>query len=547
MSVKWTLLNHETLIKFAKVFISTSKSIPDNDITYDNAYMDSSYLLLPLILFGLGMLSIILFHLTGIAAYFCNCRLCVPLTDETSKVFPSGLVINKRTIDNIANRYKKQLFRALIGFVVIVVIIDQLNLLNIIPLFVRSPLIYTGFNLIRESILFCRSFVTTIYTNIYSLNASGKTLSISITSSTCSYLADTTEDDLASFRDAISTSMSVTSNSKDTLNGIIDQLNENFRDEYIYLLMIVVYLLPIITICLLMRGYRKNSISTMKFSIGFGTVAYVIMLSLCVLWLLALTIIVNVCNDDPLVNILSITGSDDPDSAASSYYDYFECNTNGAPDSLNKHLLVANESLYNMADSIDGLMNGACSNHVDSLSKVKTKILDMAPLLAGISNSFDCQQLKAKFYTNPIVNGICINLLEGFLFVWLSQQTICLCMFLIFFLSSILHQYIPRTAAAETSQEVSEYRRNTNDKSPRNSVSGSIISGSEGVASGGALKRLSTTSKVTPFEITGSKTPSIDEGKYDFVSVVPVTTDAAAGSNTVTKSLFPQTPQLQKI
>ena len=541
MSVKWTLLHHETLIKFAKVFISTSKSIPDNEITYNNAYMDSSYLLLPLILFGLGMLSIILFHLTGIAAYCCNCRLCVPLTDETSKIFPSGLVINRRTIDNIANKYKKQLFRALIGFVVIVAIIDQLNLLNIIPLFVRSPLIYTGFNLIRESILFCRSFVSTIYSSIYSLNANGKTLSTSISSSTCSYLVDATDDDLTSFQDAISTSMSVTSTSKDTLNGIIDQLNENFRDEYIYLLMILVYLLPIITICLLIRGYRKNSISTMKFSIGFGSVSYVIMLSLCVLWLLALTIIVNVCDDDPLVNILSMTGSDDPDGAASSYYDYFECNTNSAPDSLNKHLLVANESLYGMTASIDDLMNGACVSDAVSLLTVKTNIAGIMTELATLSDTFDCQQLKEKFYTNPIVNGICIDLFEGFLFVWLSQQTICLFMFLIFFLSSILYQYIPRTTTVETSQEASQYRNTTaNNKSPRSSISESVFSGS-------TAKRPSSTSKVTPFEITGNyKTPSVDESKYDLVGIVPVATNATASNNTVSKSLFPTTPQLQK-
>ncbi len=542
MSVKWTLLHHETLIKFAKVFISTSKSIPDNDITYNNAYMDSSYLLLPLILFGLGMLSIVLFHLTGIAAYCCNCRLCVPLTDETSKIFPSGLVINRRTIDNIANKYKKQLFRALIGFVVVVVIIDQLNLLNIIPLFVRSPLIYTGFNLIRESILFCRSFVSTIYKSIYSLNASGTSLSTSISSSTCSYLVDATDDDLASFQDAISTSMSVTSTSKDTLNEIIDQLNENFRDEYIYLLMILVYLLPIITIGLLIRGYRKNSISTMKFSIGFGSVSYVIMLSLCVLWLLALTIIVNVCDDDPLVNILSMTGSDDPDGAASSYYAYFECNTNSAPDSLNKHLLVANESLFGMAASIDDLMNGACVSDAVSLLTVKTKIVDdMVPLLADLSDSFNCQQLKEKFYTGPIVNGICIDLFEGFLFVWVSQQTICLFMFLIFFLSSILYQYIPRTTTLERSDEASQYRNTaTNNKSPRSSISESVFSGS-------TAKRPSSTSKVTPFETTGNfKTPSIDESKYDFAGVVPATTNATATNNTVSKSLFPTTPQLQK-
>lgn len=535
MSVKWTLFDHETLLNFAKVFISTSKSIPDDNITYNNAYMDSSYLLLPLTLFGLGMLSILLFHLTGTAAYCCNCKLCVPLTDETSKIFPSGLVVNKRTIDNIANKYKKQLFRALLGFVIIVIIIDQLNLLNIIPLFVRSPLIYNGFNLIRQSTLFCKSFVHEIGAIIYSLDITGSTLSKSISSSTCSYLVDETEDDLASYQDAISSSLSITSSSKATLNDIIDQLNENFRDEYIYLLMILVYLLPLMTVGLLIRGYRKSSISTMKFSIGFGSVSYVIMLSLCVLWLVALTIIVNVCDDDPLVNILSITGSDDPDTAAETYYDYFECNTNSPPDSLNRHLIVANDSLYNMAASIDDLMNGACSSDADALVIVKSNILVyMAPLIADLSDSFDCQQLKKQFYTNPVTNGLCINLLEGVLFVWVSQQIICFFMFLIFFLSSILYQYIPRTASVETSEEED---KNKNIKSPRNNVSESVVSGGSSIT-----KRPSSTSKVTPMistpmEIAGTyKTPSVDESKFDITGVVP------ESNRTISKSLYPPTP-----
>lgn len=530
MSVKWTLFDHETLLNFAKVFISTSKSIPDKEITYDNAYMDSSYLLLPLILFGLGMLSIILFHLTGIAAYFCNCKLCVPLTDETSKVFPSGLIINKRTINNIANKYKTQLFRALLIFVVIVAVIDQLNLLNIIPLFVRSPLIYTGFNLIRESIVFCKSFVQDIYSIIYSLDVNGDALSKSITSSTCSYLVDETVDDLASFQDAITTSLSVTASSKSTLSDIVDQLNQNFRDEYIYLLMILVYLLPIITIALLIRGYRKNSISTMKFSIGFGSVSYVIMLSLCVLWLVALTIIVNVCDGDPLVNILSITGSDDPDKAAATYYDYFKCTSNTPPDSLNSHLVVANDSLYGMAASIDDLMNGACISDAVALLTVKSKLLnDMAPLITELSDSFDCQELRKQFYTNPVTNGICIDLLEGMLFVWVSQQSICFFLFLIFFLSSILYQYIPRTTPAEASREEPE---SYNARNPRNSI-GSVASSSS------TAKRPSTTSKVTPMEITGNlRTPSVDESKFDLTSVVPSTNNISK----VSKSLFPATP-----
>lgn len=448
------LVSHEKLLNMAYSVLKTSETV--TVVMFSNNFMDSSFLFLPLIIFGVGFLILLVYYGMSCMSSCLKCHICVPQT-HTSVVPLNENDALQLNIDRKAEAEIREntFYRYMIVASILGVICNQLQLLNIIPLFTRSPLVVSGYTQLDTALTHQNTFLSAASNSVYELSRYTSNLESLLSTSDCCRSHATKcrplYQNVSSYAYAvgnatqlISSVYSFTVETKNTVETYI-------YTDYLYAGMVCLYLLPYIPIILIIRAYRRKSRNMLKQAMRVGSLVYLVMISLSAVWLVLLSVIVNMCHGDQVQNVMDLSNLQ---GSASSLSNYLMCDTSASaiPPVLDAFHNKVSVNVNSMDTYVSNLLKNVCSStevnfNLGYFQQYVATSGDINVSLTAFASLFDCQYIRKTFYSDPMSSGICISMFEGILFLWFSEITVTFFILAVFLIANVLYGYLDETEA----------------------------------------------------------------------------------------------------
>lgn len=374
------------------------------DPTSANAPYITQVLFKPAVIFVAGILSFIIISL--IVCCRCCFRKC------RSKEIPDIDDENVPIEITKPIKYKRLCLNVFIIFFCILVLVSDMIV------YLGNDYLNTGLLSIQEIMNFLIDLTKSMIYQSDDLSGYGDNLETSYSSAKLSCTTGSSElSSLQTSIDTYTTSVNSFSNQLPSLKTALRTVLDNVTNYAIYyrtIGMYIVWSLAIVSVLLIATCKLFNTSCGMKFALLWSFFSFIIIVILGFIWMFITSLMADFCMT-PLKNlILSLPDSNGGVSNIANYY--ASC---GGTNILGDYLNKASNATSILSQTLSSITTVSCPGDVN-IQAMKTSLTSMSSTLLTMSNTINCKTINKKFFT--IVNeNICVNVYDGFLYIWASQ------------------------------------------------------------------------------------------------------------------------------
>jgi hypothetical protein len=375
----------------------------------------------PIVIFGLGFLSIF-FYLCGMLwRCCCECCRCLPDADDVQYDY-------KRTTNTVFFYI----------FVLFVLLFDQL-------VFVGNTEIDKGMTTLDGALGDIKTLTQTVVDDTSNLIIYGNNMEDDYDS--LKTFVQSNCPAYSSGLDEAGTSISDFSSQMNSLNKAIKSMPSNIEKVQNYLSkyamqyrqigIYVIWALAIVCSILFFAAKIVESTVTMKISIGLGVFTYILYILLGIPWVLITSVGGDFCMS-PTYNLVKSAPAGD---LRNTLRYYTSCVGNST---INNYIDEGSAGIVSLNDTLNAFRtavgpSSTCGS-APMLTDLFVGVRNVNDSINSVESTLDCPNIRAIYF--DIVNvGFCDQLYTGVFYIWGSQLVTSFCLLVLLVIASITYQY----------------------------------------------------------------------------------------------------------
>eukprot|EP00596_Hydrurales_sp_CCMP1899_P001971 CAMPEP_0119051616 /NCGR_PEP_ID=MMETSP1177-20130426/73173_1 /TAXON_ID=2985 /ORGANISM="Ochromonas sp, Strain CCMP1899" /LENGTH=498 /DNA_ID=CAMNT_0007030877 /DNA_START=47 /DNA_END=1543 /DNA_ORIENTATION=+ len=390
----------------------------NSEVTTDPNYYLYSLLLGPVIIFVLGVLSLIGLNLGLFFRCCCFCCKCLPVINPDA------------TVEEKEARLKKHRTIILVFFYLFclfAIIADQIS-------WIGNVAVGKGVDNVKESITGLRMIFIELSIQAGNLVSLGVTLQANFTTAnqTCPQIDNlqqfitTFKDGSKSFSDAVTGIPNDLSGANDTL----DFYGVFYRNIAFY----VIWALAIFSIFSMVFWQLLKKTIMLKLSMFWGMITYCLEIIVCLVFMIVTSLTAGLCSPSPSANIVRLA----PKGVLRDLLTYYTSCI--GTDIIGGYVTTAADAITLVKNGLDEAQNnGQCTGNA-GIAAMQVDLSDIRAVIVKIRDTLVCPNLRSIWF--KLVNeGLCENLYTGFYSIWISQLVTSFFVLLAILLASFAYQY----------------------------------------------------------------------------------------------------------
>jgi hypothetical protein len=397
-----------------------------SEVSYDKSYYERDLLIIPLVIFILGVLS--LFFLNVGLLFRCCCLCCKCLPTINSDVAES---------ENLA-KFKRNRTVILVFFYMFCLFAlaaDQLS-------WIGNVAVSKGVDNVKESINGLKTIFIALSADAASLVKLGVTLRENYNSvATCPQI-----NNLQQYIPAYEKYSRSYFNAINGIPGDLNDLNDKIDFYAVYYRNIAFYLiwaLAIFSILSMVLWQLCKKVIMLKLSMFIGMLTYCLEIVVTLVFMIVTSLTADICSPSPSYNFVRLAPVGDFKNLLSYYTSCVGPNVIGGY--LDSAISAINQIKQELQQAKD---NAQCLNN-QGIAAMQNDLSQIIDIFANIELNFLCPNIRSLWF-NMVNTGLCKNLYTGLYSIWISQLVTSFFVLLTILMASFAYHYFDMFAKKDT-------------------------------------------------------------------------------------------------
>jgi hypothetical protein len=401
-----------------------------SEVSYEKSYYERDLLIIPLVIFILGVLS--LFFLNVGLLFRCCCLCCKCLPTINSDVAES---------ENLA-KFKRNRTVILVFFYMFCLFAlaaDQLS-------WIGNVAVSKGVDNVKESINGLKTIFIALSADAASLVKLAVTLRADFNSAvaTCPQI-NNLQQYIPAYENYAGSYLSAINGIPGDLNDLNDKI-DFYAVYYRNIAFYLIWALAIFSILSMVLWQLCKKVIMLKLSMFIGMLTYCLEIVVTLVFMIVTSLTADICSPSPSYNFVRLAPVGDFKNLLSYYTSCVGPNVIGGY--LDSAISAINQIKQGLQQAKD---NAQCLNN-QGIAAMQNDLSQIVDIFANIELNFLCPNIRSLWF-NMVNTGLCKNLYTGFYSIWISQLVTSFFVLLTILMASFAYHYFDIYAKEKRPEE----------------------------------------------------------------------------------------------